>query len=108
MMPLLEKLFSLEQPNKNKFVGFLKSSWNGMPVRSAFQLERIPVAEGADDLTITQLGWFKNRVFQGRFVYSESKAGLLTDEITLQIESQKVVFAVRKGFSSAPVVAALE
>ena len=108
MMPLLEKLFSMEQPSRNKFVGFLKSSWNGMPVRSAFQLERLPVEEGADDLTITQSGWFKNRMFRGRFIYSESKAGLLTDEITLQIESQKVVFAVRKGFSSAPVIAALE
>lgn len=106
MMPLLEKFFSIEQPSKNKFVGFLMSSWNGIPVRSAFQLERISVAEGADDLTITQFGWFKNRVFRGRFVDSESKAGLLTDEITLQIESQKVVFAVRKGFSSAPVVTA--
>ena len=108
MMPLLEKLFSMEQPSKNKFVGFLKSSWNGIPVRSAFQLERLAVADGTDDLTITQSGWFKNRVFRGRFVDSESKAGLLTDEITLQIESQKVVFAVRKGFSSAPVIAALE
>jgi hypothetical protein len=102
LMPMLERLFSM-QMDPTRFNGYLITAWRGFPKNTAFRIECTSDAGTGDSMKLIQLGWLKQKVLSGRRMASDSKSGILTDQIGVRIDSDTVSFAVRKGRANASV-----
>jgi hypothetical protein len=94
LMPVLERIFSMQPPNQSQMLGFLVAPWNGFPAKSAFQIERAACGE---KLEMTMVHWFQRRQFQGILLRSESRSALLCDQAIVMVGNSKLCIDVRKG-----------
>jgi len=95
LMPFLDRMFFSQSTSPSHFKGFLKNAWNGLPANSMIQFERADTA--SQTLTMTHRGWLKKRSWTGQLIDNECTAGLLSDQISVDVDSAKVFFGVRRG-----------
>jgi len=96
LRPILERVFG-RTASSEKFVGFTKEAWNGLPRRSALSVSRLP---GRSDVHLVHRGWFKNLMFTGQLEPSKYCTRLICDQLTIQIDGVDVVLDVRRGLQA--------
>jgi hypothetical protein len=93
MLPLIRQFMGW-QTDKGNFCGFLTTTWNGLPARSAIWITR----EGtSSQVALLYRGWFSNRSFAGTLDLQNYKSGMMCDQLVVRVEGVDVVFDVPKG-----------
>ena len=94
LMPFLRKIFSMNEETGPVQIGFLTTSWQGLPIKSPMNIER---SESELGVRLVHRGWLKQKFFDGTIVPSDCRTCLLFDQITIQIESGQIVLDTQKG-----------
>ena len=95
LMPFLERIFFGQSVVSSSFLGFLTTSWNGLPAKTAILVERS--SDSTDEVKLSTTNWTRQRRFTGKLVRSESKTGMLMDQVVVTTGVSSIILDVRRG-----------